>query len=266
VPRPFHWRSYPAPAVAAAKAAARARVSVCIPAFNEQTTVGEVVGCVRAVLMERTSVVDELLVVDDGSTDQTAKEAEAAGAQVLSLPGTVGKGAAMRYGLEATSGHLVAYCDADIYDFSPRFVLGLIGPLLNNPELALVKGAYRRPLEGQEGEGGRVTELVAKPLLRLLFPELPPVHQPLAGETASWRRVLSPLHFEDGYGVELGLLVDIARRYGPEAVAEVDLGERRHRNRPLTELAPQAETVIRVALQRAGLAAPGGLGTPPGVL
>jgi len=251
--RRFEWRVFSPASVAAAKAARDVRVSVCIPAFNEQPTVGDVVNCIRADLMERALVVDELLVIDDGSTDATAKEAEAGGAVVLSLPSTSGKGAAMRHGLHATSGDIVVYCDADIYDFSARFILGLVGPLLAEPGIALVKAAYRRPLEAQEGEGGRVTELVAKPLIRLLFPELVLLRQPLAGEAASWRHVLADLDFEAGYGVELGMLIDIARRHGPQAVAEADLGERRHRNRPLAELAPQAETVIRVALQRAGL-------------
>ena len=257
--RRFDWRAFSAASVAAAKAARGARVSVCIPAVNEQPTVGDVVSCIRADLMEQALVVDELLVIDDGSRDATAKEAEAAGAVVLSLPSTAGKGAAMRQGLQATSGDIVVYCDADIYDFSARFVLGLVGPLIAEPGIALVKGAYRRPLDGQEGEGGRVTELVAKPLIGLLFPELAPLRQPLAGEAASWRHVLADLDFEAGYGVELGMLIDIVRRHGPQAVAEADLGERRHRNRPLAELAPQAETVVRVALRRAGLLGNGAL-------
>jgi len=205
------------------------------------------------VLLDHFGALTELVVVDDGSTDETAKEAEAAGAAVLSLPGTTGKGKAMQEGLRATSGEVIVFCDADIYDFSARFVLGVLGPLLTAPGTALVKGAYRRPLDGQEGEGGRVTELVAKPVLRLLFPELPSLRQPLAGEIASWRHVLNVLEFESGYGVEIGMLIDIARLYGAASIVESDLGERRHRNRPLSELAPQAQTVIEVALRRAAL-------------
>ena len=251
--RRFDWRSFGAASLAVSKAAQGLRISVCVPAHNEQATVADIVGTVRANLMEEAPLVDELVVVDDGSDDETAKEAQAAGATVVSLPVTAGKGAAMWEGLQATSGDIVAYCDADVYDFSARFVLGLVGPLLAVPEIALVKGAYRRPLDGQEGEGGRVTELVAKPLIGLFFPELGQLRQPLAGESASWRHVLSEAPYEDGYGVELGLLIDIARRYGAGAIAECDLGERQHRNRPLAELAPQAETIIRVALGRAGL-------------
>jgi glucosyl-3-phosphoglycerate synthase len=227
---------------------------VCIPARDEEATVGDIVAQVHGQLVERHQVVDELVVVDDGSADGTAKEAELAGAEVVSLPCARGKGAAMRAGLTATSGDIVAYCDADVTDFTPRFVLGLVGPLLFHPEVVFVKGTYRRPVDGPDGivqQGGRVTELVAKPLLGLLFPEVPPFSQPLAGETAARRAVLEAIGFEEGYGVELGLLIDVARGYGAAAMAESDLGERRHRNRSLAELVPQAETVIRVALERA---------------
>jgi glucosyl-3-phosphoglycerate synthase len=261
VPAPykFAWRDFPPRKVAEAKAASSSRVSVCIPARDEEATVGDIVAQVHGQLVERHHVVDELLVVDDGSADATAKEAEQAGAEVVSLPSPRGKGAAMRAGLAATSGDIVAYCDADVTDFTSRFVLGLVGPLLCHPEVVFVKGAYRRPVEGPEGvvqQGGRVTELVAKPLLGLLFPEVPPFGQPLAGETAARRAVLESVGFEEGYGVELGLLIDVARRYGAAAMAECDLGERRHRNRSLAELVPQAETVIRVALARASLPRP----------
>jgi glucosyl-3-phosphoglycerate synthase len=252
----FDWRSFSAPALVERKLATGTRISVCIPACNEQATVGDIVSVIREDLMERHSVVDELVVVDDGSSDATAKEAEAAGAGVVSLPRTCGKGEAMWQGLQSTTGDLVAYCDADIYDFTARFVLGLVGPLLAAPEVVLVKGAYRRPLDGVPGEGGRVTELVAKPLIGLLFPDLKGLRQPLAGEWASRRPVLSEVPYAGGYGVELGMLIDIAERYGPDAIAECDLGERRHRNRSLADLAPQAETIMKLALVRAGLLPP----------
>jgi glucosyl-3-phosphoglycerate synthase len=232
------------------------RVSVCIPAFNEAPTVGEVAGAVQDKLVDAAGLVDEVVVVDDGSTDATAAIAEAAGARVLRLPATMGKGAAMRRGLDETAGDIVVFCDADLHNFDPQFVVGLVGPLLAHPSVSLVKAAYHRPLAGRPGEGGRVTELVAKPLLALLFPELAWVSQPLAGETAARRQLLEQLDFEDGYGVEIGLLIDVARRFGQGAIAECHLGERRHRNRPLAELAPQAATIIEVALRRAGLPPP----------
>jgi glucosyl-3-phosphoglycerate synthase len=254
VVRRFDWRSFDPERLTAFKTGRR--VSVCIPARDEQATVGDVVRVVADELMTGCGLVDELVVVDDGSVDATAKEAEAAGAQVVALPEPRGKGEAMWQGLQATTGELVAYCDADIYGFAPRFVIGLLGPLLTDGSISLVKATYRRPLDGVKGEGGRVTELVAKPLISLLFPELAKLSQPLAGEWAAPRTVLEGLTYAGGYGVELGVLVDVAERYGPASIAECDLGERCHRNRPLPELAPQAETIIRLALERAGLLPP----------
>jgi glucosyl-3-phosphoglycerate synthase len=253
MPNRFDWRSFTAAGLAQAKDRLGLRAAVCIPARNEAGTVGEIVSVVHEELVMRHQLVDELVVVDDGSSDATAEQARSAGATVLAMGSGPGKGEAMRYGLDATTSDLIAYCDADIYDFTPRFVLGLLGPLLTDPSTALVKGAYRRPLDGVPGEGGRVTELVAKPLIELLFPELAAVRQPLAGEWASRREILEPLSYAEGYGVEMGILVDIAREYGPSAIAECDLGERRHRNRPLAELAPMARTVMRLGLERAGL-------------
>ncbi len=257
VPADFEWRQFEPAALSRAKASLGLRTSVCVPARNEETTIGDIVEVIHQELMVRDGLVDELVVIDDGSSDATAKEAETAGAEVISLPEGLGKGQAMRRGVEATTGEIVAFCDADVYGFSSRFVLGLLGPLLTTPSVAMVKGAYRRPREGAEGEGGRVTELVAKPLLRLLFPDLAGIEQPLAGEWAARRAVLDRLQLADGYGVELGVLIDVQRLLGAEAIAQCHMGERRHRNRPLAELAPMAGTIMRVALSRAGLLPPG---------
>jgi len=251
VVRHYDWRCFDVAHLVRAKA--DRRVSVCIPARDEQATVGEVVRIIHDELMADKGLVDELVVVDDGSTDATSEEAANAGARVVTLLQPGGKGEAMWQGLQATSGDVVAYCDADIYNFAPRFVVGLLGPLLTNSSVALVKGTYRRPLNGVQGEGGRVTELVAKPLISILFPELAKLGQPLAGEWAAPRSVLSDLSYAHGYGVELGVLLDLLQRYGASAIAECDLGERQHRNRPLVELVPQAETIMRLALDRAGL-------------
>jgi glucosyl-3-phosphoglycerate synthase len=157
----------------------------------------------------------------------------------------------MRAGLEAAAGELVVYLDADVENTTGTFVSGLLGPLLVEEDVALVKARYERPLAGAPSGGGRVTELMARPLLQVLFPELVDVHQPLAGETAAPRRVLEKLEFEPGYGVEMGLLVDMAHRFGVGAIAQVDLGRRVHRNRPLDELRPQAVEVLEAALARA---------------
>jgi len=247
----YDWRDFDAPGLAKAKGSHR--VSVCIPARDEEATVGEVVRVIREELVDGPGLVDELVVVDDGSSDATSKQAAAAGARVVALPEPKGKGDAMWRGLQETTGDVVAYCDADIYGFSSRFVTGLLGPLLTDSSLALVKGTYKRPLDGVDGEGGRVTELVAKPLISVLFPHLRSLGQPLAGEWAAHRSVLESLSYAYGYGVELGVLLDVAERFGTASIAECDLGERRHRNRSLAELVPQAETIIRLALSRAGL-------------
>jgi glucosyl-3-phosphoglycerate synthase len=230
-------------------------VSVCIPARDEQSTVAKVVGPVYKALTAAgggVDLVDELVVVDDGSTDATAARARRAGAAVVpSGCAAGGKGRAMRAGLAATAGDIVVFLDADVTNFSPHFVVGLVGPLLADPAIQLVKAFYDRPLQRGDG-GGRVTELVARPVIGLLFPSLTPIRQPLAGETALRRAALGRIELEPGYGVELGLLVDVAEVHGAGAIAQVDLGVRAHRNRPLAELGTHATDVLRAALHRAG--------------
>jgi glucosyl-3-phosphoglycerate synthase len=254
VARTFHHRDFPSAVVLEAKTATGLSVSVCIPARDEGSTVGSVV---RAVVQPFLSshggngLVDEVIVIDDGSCDDTAAQAGSAGARVVPGPGGPGgKGRAMAAALEASNGDLVVYLDADVANTTPAFVTGLLGPLLTTDDLVLVKGFYTRPLDGDPDGGGRVTELVAHPVLELLFPELSVVRQPLAGETAGHRWVFDKVGFADGYGVELGLLIDVARSLGAERLAQVDLGERIHRNRPLRELRPQAVDVLRAALER----------------
>jgi glucosyl-3-phosphoglycerate synthase len=244
------------------------RISVCLPARDEEATVGGVVHAVREQLMDRVSLVDELLVIDDHSTDRTARVAADAGAQVVAA-GTIlarygdghGKGEALWKSLFASDGDLVVWCDADVQDFDPAFVVGLVAPLLMRPEIAFVKGFYERPLRDGRDGGGRVTELVARPALALLFPQLASVAQPLAGEYAGRREVLEQLPFVGGYGVDIALLIDVAERFGLDAVAQVDLGLRVHRNRSLAELAPQATSVLHAVLSRAVPEAVGGAAT-----
>lgn len=231
-------------------------VSVCIPSRNEEQTVGEVVRAVvepHLVAAGGSGLVDEVVVIDDGSSDATATLARRAGAAVVTLARSEGKGGAMRAGLERSSGDVVVFLDADVENTSAGFVSGLLGPLLLHPSVTLVKGFYERPLHGRPDGGGRVTELVARPVIELLFPDLVEVRQPLAGETAAHRWVLEKVDFADGYGVELGLLVDVARRFGADTIAQVDLGVRIHRNRPLSELRPQAVDVLRAAFSRVGV-------------
>jgi glucosyl-3-phosphoglycerate synthase len=244
------------PPEALVEARGHRRISVCLPARDEEATVGAIVTRVRTALVEAVPLVDEVLVVDDGSSDGTGAEAAAAGARVVRRgagDGPPGKGQALRRAVEEATGDVLVFLDADVRNFGPHFVAGLLGPVLTESGIALVKATYRRPLEGSDGPGGRVTELVARPLLARLFPDLAGVTQPLAGECAAPRAVLEALPFADGYGVEVGLLIDVAAWCGPGALAQVDLGERVHRNRPLDELAPQAADVIDVVLDRAGL-------------
>jgi len=259
-PRTTHHRHYRPDALARARG--ERRVAVCLPARNEAATVGPIVAAVARAFTAAgggVDLVDDIVVVDDGSDDHTGRAARRAGARVVRTGRTGGgKGQAMEVALAETDAELLVFLDADVEDFSPHFVSGLLGPLLvpfddGGPDVVLVKGFYERPLHGAPSGGGRVTELVARPLIDLLFPHLAGVRQPLAGETAAPRTVLDKTGFAPGYGVELGLLVDVADRFGVDHVAQVDLGVRVHRNRPLAELRPQATDVVRAALARAGV-------------
>jgi glucosyl-3-phosphoglycerate synthase len=241
-------------AVLAAKGSRR--ITVCVPARDEARTVGSLIAA--AVLAHLgpggSGLVDELVVVDDGSTDDTAAIARDAGARVVVRRPGGNKGAAMAAGFEASRGDVIVFLDADVENADAAYVPQLVGPLLTE-RAVLVKGYYERPYLGRPTGGGRVTELVARPILELFFPDLTGVRQPLAGETAAFRWVFEKVGFAPGYGVEIGHLIDVARDFGAEVIAQVDLGVRVHRNRPLAELRPQADDVLRAALRRAG--APG---------
>jgi glucosyl-3-phosphoglycerate synthase len=235
------------------------RVSVCLPAKDEAATIGPIIDVVRSRLMHDHPLVDELVVIDDGSVDGTAAVATAAGADVVTasdiLPefGTEGgKGQAMWKGLHVTTGEIVAFCDSDVTNFGPEFVTGTVGPLLMREDVGFVKAFYARPFDGREGEGGRVTELVARPLISLLFPHLASLVQPLAGECAGRREALEEVPFVNGYGVDLGLLIDLSERFGAGSIVQCDLGRRVHRNRPLSELSLQAMAIMQMALSRVG--------------
>ncbi len=231
-------------------------VSVCLPAHNEADSVAAIVTVIVEDLMETAGIVDELLVLDDCSTDDTAAVAAAAGATVMRsselLPDVEGpgKGQAMWKALQATSGDLVVYCDADVVNFDAGFVLGLVGPLLERDDVAFAKGFYDRPLEGASTGGGRVTELMARPLITVLYPHLSDLAQPLSGECAARRDVLEAIPFAGGYAVDLGLLIDVTTRFGNTSLVQCDLGARVHRNRPLSQLGPQALAILQLALAR----------------
>jgi glucosyl-3-phosphoglycerate synthase len=264
--RTFHHAEFDVPSLVEAKGSHR--VSVCLPARDEQATVGAIVERVDRSLV-RAGLVDEILVVDDHSRDRTAAVAASAGARVVAAADVLpqfgdghGKGEALWKSLHEAEGDLIVWCDADLLDFDPGFVVGLVGPLLTRHDIGFVKGFYDRPSSEPGNRGGRVTELVARPVLSLLFPHLTSIVQPLAGEYAGRREILEQLPFVEGYGVDLALLVDVAARFGPEVIAQVDLGVRHHRNRPLDELSPQAAAILQTALRKAGSP----VGTDPAVL
>jgi glucosyl-3-phosphoglycerate synthase len=263
-------RDWPAADLARAKGATR--VSVVLPARDEEATVGHIAGVIRRALMEEVPLVDELVVIDSNSTDGTAAAAAAAGAEVHrqddilpEMPPLWGKGEALWKSLAVTTGDIVAFTDTDIRNYTPDFVTGLIGPLLADPDLVYVKGYYDRPLrDGTEVapcDGGRVTELLARPLLNMCWPELAGVLQPLSGEYAGRRAALESVPFVCGYGVEFGLLVDLVERYGLDRIAQVDLGVREHSHQTTAELGRMAGQIIDTAwmrLHRRGLVLPDG--------
>ena len=256
----FSARDFAPRALAVRKEEAGLTASLCIPARDEAATIGRIVEIARRRLMEAVPLLDEILVIDDHSKDATAEVAAAAGARVVRSadvlaeagPGS-GKGDAIWKSLWASTGDLVAWVDGDITDFGPRFVTGLFGPLLTSPAVQFVKGFYRRPGGGRASSGGRVTELVARPLIARLFPALSGIVQPLAGEFAGRRPVLEGLPIVCGWGVDLALVIDVVAGHGLPALAQVDLGTRRHRHRPLEELSPQAMAILTTALRRAGI-------------
>jgi glucosyl-3-phosphoglycerate synthase len=248
----------------AAKRALGHSISVCLPARNEAATIGAIVHEVSTALTDPTNpaagLVDEVVVIDDGSTDATAEIARGAGALVVAEAGILpeagpgsGKGNALWKSLQACRGDLLCWVDADLRNFGAATVTRLLEPLITDADTVLVKASYARSFEGAPTGGGRVTELVARPLLSLLFPKLADIVQPLGGEYAARRDALAVLPFVEGWGVELGLLVDVVERYGRDAVAQVDLGTREHRNRPVDELAAQSLAIMATALRRAGL-------------
>nr|WP_255668923.1 glucosyl-3-phosphoglycerate synthase [Aeromicrobium duanguangcaii] len=250
-----------------AKRASGQRLSVVIPARDEADTVGDVVGRIHEDFVRRCDLVDELVVIDGASTDDTARIATDAGATVHSLAavrpelGTrIGKGEAMWKALFVTTGDLIAFVDADLTEWDTHFVPSLFGPLLTDPTVALVKGFYERPFRSGSTDdpngGGRATELVARPLLALARPELSEVVQPLAGEWAVRRSVYETLHVPVGYGVELAALIDVADTLGMDAIAQVDLGRRAHSHQSLHDLGPMAVQLMATVFKRTRQAVP----------
>ncbi|EYT48245.1 MULTISPECIES: glucosyl-3-phosphoglycerate synthase [Kocuria] len=238
-------------------------VSVVLPARNEAETVGAIVTALRRTLMEDVALIDELVVIDSDSTDGTGAVAAAAGARVhrqadiLPAHGNVpGKGEALWKSLAVTTGDVLAFVDSDLREFDPQFAVGLLGPLLTEPGVQFVKSCYDRPLHDgatvMPAGGGRVTELVARPLLNLFWPQLAGLVQPLAGEYAGRRSLLERVPFVSGYGVEIAMLIDVLEAVGLDAMAQVDLGVRSHRNSSdaaLARMAAQIQLTVQARLR-----------------
>ena len=259
--RTHRWSDWSLDELVAAKG--ERRVSLVVPARNEAATVGDVVTKVREALVDTVALLDEVVVMDSDSTDDTVAVATDAGATVHrtldvrpDLGSVPGKGEAMWKSLFVTTGELVVFMDADLVDWDTHFVPGLLGPLLTDADVALVKGFYERPmLSGSASvpfEGGRVTELVARPLIHLLYPQLAGLHQPLAGEWAARRSLLESLSVPHEYAVELAALIDTERAHGLDTIAQVDLGIRAHRHQSLRDLTGMATQIMAAALARAG--------------
>ncbi|MGB9798603.1 MAG: glucosyl-3-phosphoglycerate synthase [Thermanaerothrix sp.] len=236
-------------------------ISLALPALNEEETVGQVISCVKSALMEQVPLLDEIVLMDSNSTDRTREIAAELGIPVFIhqevLPqygARRGKGEALWKSLYVTKGDIIVWIDTDIVNIHPRFVYGILGPLLHFPQIQFVKGFYRRPI--REGEkiqatgGGRVTELTARPLINMFYPELSGVIQPLSGEYGGRRRALERLPFFSGYGVETGLLIDVFEHYGLSSIAQVDLQERIHHNQPLEALSRMSFLILQAFIRK----------------
>ncbi len=236
-------------------------ISLGLPALNEAETIGPLIECLRSALCDAVPLLDEIVVIDSGSEDRTRDVARALGVPVYLHRGILpqlgthrGKGEALWKSFSVLRGDLIVWLDTDIRNPHPRLVYGLVGPLLAHSRLKYVKGYYSRPVQVgdhlYESGGGRVTELAARPLLNLFFPELSGFIQPLAGQYAGWRDALEQVPFFTGYGVEVGLLIDLMDRFGLQALGQVNLGRLVHRNSPLPHLSTMSFAILQVIVNR----------------
>lgn len=258
----FHAREFRDVArLVEAKRRQNVTISLGLPTLNEEATIGAIIRTIKRELMDKQPLLDEIVVIDSRSADRTVEIARSLGVPVYVhqeiLPGAgshVGKGEALWKSLHVLKGDIVAWIDTDIANIHPKFVYGIVGPLLKEPRIQYVKGFYRRPLrvsgEVQAHGGGRVTELTARPLFNLFYPLLSGVIQPLSGEYAGRRNALEQMPFFTGYGVETGLLIDLVERFGLAALAQVDLQERIHRNQSLVALSRMSFTILQVFMHR----------------
>ena len=236
-------------------------ISLGLPALNEEETIGEIIGTIKRTMFDEVPLVDEIVLIDSRSEDRTREIAAEFGIPVYIhqdiLPqygSFIGKGEALWKSQFVMKGDILAWVDTDIKNFHPRFIYGILGPLLREPQLMYCKGFYRRPLQFGEtvsaSGGGRVTELTARPLLNLFYPELSGMLQPLSGEYAGRRAAIESVPFFTGYGVEIGMLIDLLQNYGLSTLAQVDLQQRVHRNQELVPLSKMAFAITQVVMQR----------------
>ncbi|OGV42692.1 MAG: glucosyl-3-phosphoglycerate synthase [Lentisphaerae bacterium GWF2_57_35] len=236
-------------------------ISLCIPTLNEEKTIAKEIVLFKSELISRYPLLDEIAVIDSGSTDRTREVAAAFGANTYlsseilpELGEKKGKGENLWKAIYQLKGDIIVYVDADIKNIRPHFAYGLIGPLLTRPEIKYVKAFYDRPLVFSQGvrpsSGGRVTEILVRPLFSLFFPELSQLIQPLSGEYAVRREVLESIPFPIGYGVETSHLIDVFHKWGISAFAQTDLDQRVHRNQPTTDLGKMAFAILRTFLSR----------------
>ncbi|MDC7125023.1 MAG: glucosyl-3-phosphoglycerate synthase [Spirochaetales bacterium] len=237
------------------------KISLCIPTLNEEKTIGKEVVIFRSELMSRHKLIDEFAIIDSGSEDKTREVAASFGADVYlasdilpSLEPRKGKGENLWKAIYQLKGDIIVYIDADIKNIHPRFVYGLVAPLIYNDETKYVKAFYDRPLAFSEGVrssgGGRVTEILVRPLFSLFFPDLAGIIQPLSGEYAVRREVLEAIPFPIGYGVETSHLIDVYAKWGLSAFAQTDLDQRVHRNQPTRDLGKMAFGILQAFLKR----------------
>jgi glucosyl-3-phosphoglycerate synthase len=259
--RSYEYDDFSPRALARRKRELGVTVSVVLPCREVATTIGSIADEVHA-LNEEAPLVDQLVAVDAGSSDGTAEVARRHGVEVFQedelVPAfgpTAGKGDAMWRALSIATGDLVMFCDADTSNFERHFVYGMLGPVLTDPAVRFAKATYHRPLIGPNGDvlddAGRVTELTAKPLLQIFFPELSGFGQPLAGELVAERELLGSIPFLTGYAVETAMLIDVLRTAGLDAMAQVGLGARHNRSRALRELGSMSYAVARAVVERA---------------
>jgi glucosyl-3-phosphoglycerate synthase len=256
----YNYRVFPVDRLVKFKKKKNLTISLCFPTLNEAQTIGKILDIVRKSIYEP-GLVDEVVVIDSNSMDRTVGVVRSAGFKVLQhrriLPeygSFEGKGDALWKSLAILKGDIIIWCDSDIMNFKPRFIYGILGPMLIDDNISFVKGFYRRPLKIDssylKSEGGRVTELLVRPLLNLFYPELSKVFQPLSGEYAGRREILESIPFSTGYGVEVGMLIEIFERFGLDVIAQVNLKRRVHRNQPISALSKMSFGILQTLIRK----------------